>query len=257
MFAFYVSLEAIFWIALWLPLFLFDTYLYFPASFPSGRDSWLIALSIIAGLIVANGFFEHPFHRWWLHSRSLIGNAHSRHHWLTRGKRYAIVSAEQKKSANFPPWALPAFFGVYGVFLTPLQAAFPKYPLLFSAAIAVSYTFLVYEVKHSILHLPFDPFWRVWISIWGRNGSLVKDLLSHIRHHENPMSNLHIAGCGPGRFLSNLADSLLGTEDEKYRDISPAGELVPKTDYTKPKIGRLIRWGDWLFFGKKIQITTA
>src|SRR5437899_11046039 len=95
----------------------------------------------------------------------------------------------------FPMWSYPIFIGVFGLLLgLPFKLFFPSHPILLSLIAAVTLYSCGYEVWHSVLHLPYERFWKPMLERrWSRRP--VRLMYSfHLMHHWRPTCNLAIVG---------------------------------------------------------------
>lgn len=173
---------------------------------------WFEYLGWFIGLEFLMAEFEWFFHRYVLHRVTwkffaALKEKHGEHHALTpvpkKAHGYPIEYAEQIESATFPAWALPAFWGVLGMVFVPMQLVWPNQPVMFCGLTAVTASFILYEVKHAIEHLPYEQYWKARVE---RSRSWKKYYCFHLIHHRFHLYNMAIGG-----FFGLPLDKLMGT----------------------------------------------
>lgn len=190
------------------------------------------------------GLFEHPFHRYVLHSPLIPGlsrffKSHTMHHGLTSitwreiGVRnfYPIIIEKQHEASFFPWYSYLVFILVATPFLILVQWIFPSAPIFLGGALALAWSISLYEILHAIEHKDFDTVWLPKLE--HRNPYLRKfwriAYSFHLRHHADIKCNEGISGF----FGIPIADFLLGTW------INPTtlythGSIVDKKEFESP-----------------------
>jgi hemolysin III len=178
------------------------------ASFPAFAGTFLAVHFV-------NAFAEFFFHRYVLHAPlvpllTYFYKQHTRHHGLTyvvarkitgagTGKKlriennYPIVEEAQHEASFFPWYA----FSLFGIIWTPIfmlaQWFLASAPIFLAGYAALSWSLFLYEVLHSLEHLPLDK----WQPLFERrrSGRWWKMFYAfHLRHHFDIRSNEAISG---------------------------------------------------------------
>lgn len=208
-----------------------------------------------------NAFAEFFFHRYVLHSPlvpflSYFYRQHTLHHALTRvvkkkvvdvgtreelriENKYPIVEEVQHRASFFPWYA----FSVFGILWTPFfilaQWILPSTPIFLAGFGAIAWSLSLYEVLHSIEHLPLEK----WLPLlehprWGRWWKMFYAF--HLRHHADIRSNESISGF----FCLPITDFVFGTWVNPvalYED-----KRITEADEFKSPTPRFIGWLDRL-----------
>lgn len=191
------------------------------------RGWWLILLLPATVCVQHLGLagFEWAFHRWVLHSTGMLEWYFNRPglHWLYRGltrfkasheahhnrtliqtKRYnlgpdqivlsdySMERPDQFESSAFPWWSLLGFWAFFSVFLIPLHLLLPHLPMLIGGMCAVSMSYWMYEVVHSIHHYPYN-WWKKKIADPHFGRYFERRFAFHQYHHYKRRANMGIA----------------------------------------------------------------
>ena len=174
----------------------------------------LLIWTVLLGLPLS--LFEYLYHRYLLHSAVLpfmaaMHRAHSTHHGLTSVKapvspnepeklvpvinEFAVEEEHQEESMMFPLWSLPIFLAVFLILLgIPLKLIFPSQPMVLAVISTVTLCYVLYEVWHIVLHLPFERFWKPATTRWLGKRVFRRMYSFHLMHHWRPSCNLAIVG---------------------------------------------------------------
>lgn len=176
------------------------------------QAAWYEYVLWFLGLELLMAEFEWFFHRYVLHRVTWkmfasFKQKHTDHHDLTpvpkKDHAYPIEYAEQIRSATFPAYAILVFWGVLSLVFIPLQMIFRSQPVMICGLIAVSVSFMLYEVKHAMEHLPYEKFWKKRVE---RSRFWKRYYCFHLIHHRFYLFNLAIGG-----YLGIPLDKLMGT----------------------------------------------
>ena len=200
-----------------------------------------------------NGLFEHPFHRYVLHSPLIPGlshfyKSHTKHHGLTRviwrktgvDNYYPIIEEKQHEASFFPWYSYLVFALVLTGPFALIQWIFPTLPIFLDGALALAWSISLYELLHATEHKPLEEwlpklehpnpviqkFWRIAYAF-------------HLRHHVDIKCNEGISGF----FGIPIADFLLGTWVNP-KTLYTHGSYVNKEEFLPPKPVFFIRWID-------------
>lgn len=167
------------------------------------------------------GIFEHPFHRYVLHSPLIPGlstfyKSHTKHHGLTRvtwrqtgvENFYPILEEKQHDSSFFPWYSYSAFVLVFTPLFILIYWMFPAIPIFLDGALALAWSISLYELVHAVEHYSLEK----WLPKLEHRNSLLKKFWRtmyafHLRHHVNNKCNENISGF----FGIPISDFLLGT----------------------------------------------
>jgi hemolysin III len=194
---------------------------------------------------LAYGLFEHPFHRYVLHSPLIPGlsrfyKSHTRHHGLTSityreiGVRnfYPIIIEKQHEVSFFPWYSYLVFILVMTPFLILAQWIFPSAPIFLEGALALAWSISLYEILHAIEHKDFD---KVWLPKLEHHNPYLRKFWRivyafHLRHHADIKCNEGISGF----FGIPIADFLFGTWVNP-NTLYIHGSVVDKKEFESPK----------------------
>ncbi len=224
----------------------------------------IIVTFAICHLIVSFGEFF--FHRYILHIltaevMATFYRKHLKHHTLTfiyfdenRQKinsSYPIANIEQDESSTFPHWTLLAFMSGFVPVFIALGFLFPHMPIVIGGSSALTLSYYLYEVLHSLNHHIYEEWWakkinnrifgKIWAEIYG----------FHQAHHANYKCNMAVGGF----FGLPVADILFGTYKQPgellLNETPAAKELVQDLN---PKPRWPIDWLDRLAVKRKTRI---
>ncbi|MBI4090714.1 MAG: hypothetical protein HY422_01705 [Candidatus Komeilibacteria bacterium] len=219
-------------------------------------------------VVLVNCPGEWLFHRFGLHAIPFAwaqgpAQKHRAHHAATSVQldrnsnpavvvsNYPITKADQYLHAQFPWWALPAIWGVYLIPIFALQLVVPTVPIMLPGFIGVAFTVWFYEVKHFLLHLPYDMWQRAFTSpIIGRIAQ--RTYAFHLMHHANVRCNEAIAGF----FGLGLADKLLGTYYVPSK-LLVNGVVATPADFKIPEPRSIVKWLDRIVAERERRITNV
>ncbi len=218
------------------------------------QASLLIHILTFLGCHLFNGLFEHPFHRYVLHSPMIPGlstfwKSHTRHHALThivwqkeKGVRnmYPIVEEKQHEDSYFPWYSFGAFALVLTVPFSLIQWTFPTVPIFLDGFLALAWSISLYEIIHAFEHKSLEK-WLPFLEHQNRFVRWVtwKAYTFHLRHHADTGSNENISGF----FGFPVADWLFGTLVYPSTRF-PHGTQVDSVHFESPRPIFLIRWLD-------------
>ncbi len=214
---------------------------------------WIHILTFL-GCHLFNGLFEHPFHRYVLHSPMIPGlstfyKSHTHHHGLTHvlwrkesGIRnvYPIVEDKQHEDSYFPWYSFGAFALVLTVPFLFIQYIFPTIPIFLDGFLALAWSISLYEIVHAIEHKPLEK-WRPFLEHKNKcvQWTALKAYTFHLRHHANPDSNENISGF----FGLPVGDWLFGTLVYPST-LYTHGTQVDQVHFEPPTPIFFIRWMD-------------
>lgn len=240
-----------------------------PSIWARNLEAGILIISIaFVFAIGVNCINEWIFHRWVLHAKPHAwaqhpADKHREHHRLTSVEldkshdpsvvvsNYAIMDADQYIHAQFPWWALPAFWAVYAIPLFGVQLMVPTVPILVPGFIGVAFTVWFYEVNHFVEHLPY-PMWQRMFR-WPYIGRLMQRAYGfHLMHHAHPKINEGIAGF----FGIKLADRLFGTYYLPPK-LLVDGIVATAADFQIPKPRAIVRWVDKIVDERERHITNV
>lgn len=197
-----------------------------------------------------NGIFEHPFHRYVLHSPLIPGlsrfyKSHTKHHGLTPltwrktgvENYYPIIEEKQHEASFFPWYSYLVFAGVLTPLFILIHWLFPTVPIFFEGALALAWSISLYEIFHAIEHKPLES----WLSKLEHPNPRIQKFWRtvyafHLRHHGDIKSNEGISGF----FGIPVADFLFGTWVNP-KTLYPHGSHVDKEEFMPPRPIALIR----------------
>lgn len=200
-----------------------------------------------------NGLFEHPFHRYVLHSPLIPGlsyfyKSHTRHHGLTRvvwrktgvENFYPIIEEKQHEASFFPWYSYIVFVGILTIPFILIQRLFPSVPIFLDGALALAWSLSLYELLHATEHKSLDK----WVSKLEHPNKYLKKFWRtayafHLRHHVDIKCNEGISGF----FGIPVADFLLGTWVNP-NTLYTHGTQVDRKEFEPPKPIFFIRWLD-------------
>lgn len=199
------------------------------------------------------GIFEHPFHRYVLHSPLIPGlshfyKSHTKHHGLTSvvlrktgvENYYPIIEEKQHEASFFPWYSYAVFVLILSPFFILIQWMFPTIPIFLDGSLALAWSISLYELLHATEHYPLEK----WIPKLEHPNQYLRKFWRtayafHLRHHVQPKCNEGISGF----FAIPIADFLFGTW------VNPStlyvhGTWVDKKEFEPPTPVFFIRWID-------------
>jgi len=221
---------------------------------------WFAILCVILFFSASNSILEFFVHRYMLHETIAkwleeVTRRHRKHHSLTNiflvpsdvngckkvRSRYPIIEEAQWEYVNFRDSLLLIFYAVNLLPLSILQWLFPGLPIVVGGYIAITISYILYEVLHMIEHKP-DSWWEEQRSqniFWYPFNMLRR---FHQYHHLDVRYNMAIAGC----LGFPLADILFGTYKLPREPLIANNTICNEDVYGKKPCRMIIYIDEWI-----------